>query len=363
MLTRSSSRAARDRQSPAYLESVRVLGVLLEAAPDPHFVLDPDGRFVDVNRGAENATGHSRPKMLGKTFAELNLLTPGQLNRAKELIDRTRRGESTDPEAFLLRRKDGNPAVLEVRTCLVTLKGHDYILGSARNISDRTEKEDELRVQRERLRELSWRFAALQETERRKLARELHDEIGQQLTALNLSLEMIARRVSDAEQRDLFKAQVIVMELMERVREISLDLRPSMLDNQGLVPALEWLIGRVQSQTDIEVEFHHEGLDEPLPSDILTAAYRIVQEGLTNVARHSGATHSCVRLAREDGRLRIEIEDKGKGFNPEIVKQSGRSGLDGMQERVSLLNGSLEIESAPNEGTALRVELPCAAAS
>jgi signal transduction histidine kinase len=190
----------------------------------------------------------------------------------------------------------------------------------------------------------------LEETERRHLARELHDEIGQSLTALKVRLEM-------AKSEEELK---LVNELMARVSSLSLDLRPAMLDDLGLLPALLWLFDRFRAQTEIAVEFAHEGIEGGrLPRERETAAYRIVQEGLSNAAKHSGAKKVLVRVFQRDNRLSVQVEDTGKGFDPEgVLKSPQTGGLLGMRERAVALGGQLTIEAASGKGTRLYAELP-----
>jgi signal transduction histidine kinase len=192
----------------------------------------------------------------------------------------------------------------------------------------------------------------LEESERRHLARELHDEIGQSLTALKLRLEMM--------QPESKEALALAEELMARVSSLSLDLRPAMLDDLGLLPALLWLLDRFRAQTGIAVEFAHEGLDGPrLPQERETAAYRIVQEALSNAARHSGADRVMIRVYHRSGRLSVQVEDGGKGFNPDAVLADPQTGgLIGMRERATALGGRLTIEAAAGKGTRLYAELP-----
>jgi len=194
----------------------------------------------------------------------------------------------------------------------------------------------------------------LEESERRHLARELHDEIGQSLTALKVRLEMMPGGPGVDETRN------IVGELMARVSSLSLDLRPAMLDDLGLLPALLWLFDRYRAQTEIVVEFAHEGLEAPrLPRERETAAYRIVQEALSNTARHSGAERVQVRVFRRGERLSVQVEDGGKGFDPDaILKDPQTGGLLGMRERATALGGHLTIEAAAGKGTRLYAELP-----
>ena len=219
---------------------------------------------------------------------------------------------------------------------------------------------EEVRAGRERLQNLSHQLVEAQESERRHIARELHDEIGQVLTFLKLSLEMSARLPPDAIRVNLEKAKEMVSELLTRVRILSHDLRPAMLDDLGLLPALLWLFERYTAQTQVQVDFKHasqEGLR--FSPDIETAAYRIVQEALTNVARHANMSQAIVRLWTDQDSLNVQIEDHGIGFDPIAVMHSGgSSGLIGMSERVSSLGGQLRVESSPGTGTCIIAELP-----
>jgi signal transduction histidine kinase len=213
---------------------------------------------------------------------------------------------------------------------------------------------------RERAQTLSQRLVAIQEEERRRLARELHDEIGQILTGLKLILEMSLRLPPAASQANVQEAQKLVGELMSKVRQISLDLRPGMLDDLGLLPALLWYFERYTTQTQIQVNFTQRGLDgQRFAPEIETAAYRIVQEALTNVARHAGVSVVNVNVWADPDILCVEIEDRGAGFNPQAALEANvSSGVAGMGERTRLLGGGLTIESESGKGTLITAHLP-----
>jgi PAS domain S-box-containing protein len=212
---------------------------------------------------------------------------------------------------------------------------------------------------RERLQVLSRRLVEVQEAERRHIARELHDEIGQILTGLNLSLELVSRLPPEQRDERLSYARDMVEALMSQVREMSLELRPPMLDDLGLLPALLWYIERYTTQTGVHVILKQTGIERRFAPEIEIAVYRIVQEALTNVARHAGVAEVTVRLWVSQTTLNIQIEDQGAGFSPEAVLASATSsGLSGMNERTLLLGGVFEIESAPGQGSRLMVELP-----
>ena len=218
---------------------------------------------------------------------------------------------------------------------------------------------------RKRLLSLSERLVEIQETERRSLARELHDEIGQLLTSLRLNLDLAARSIPadqlslEAAQDQLTRANETAAQLLGRIREISLDLRPTLLDDLGLLPALLVQFERFTTQTNIQVHFKHSGLENRFSAQIETVAFRVIQEALTNVARHAETREAFVRLWTDQLFLRLQVEDHGIGFDPQVALASNQtSGLSGMQERVSLCNGQFEIESEPGQGTCLTVELP-----
>ena len=232
---------------------------------------------------------------------------------------------------------------------------------------DRARLYEELRAGGRRLEVLSSRLVQLQEAERRGLARELHDEIGQSLTGLKLMIERGVRARHAGDQRglgpvqdDIDEALTLVNDLMTRVRDLSMNLRPAMLDDLGLLPALFWHLERYSTQTGVRVDFRHSGLDRRLPPQVETAAFRIVQEALTNVARHAAALEARVRIRVERRVLHLRIEDDGRGFDPERAMSGPSSGLTGMRERARLLKGRLSIETSPGSGTRLAADLPLA---
>lgn len=199
-------------------------------------------------------------------------------------------------------------------------------------------------------RRLARRLIEAQEEERRRIGRELHDEIGQILTGVNL---MLAR--ADVEPELVRTAQEILAGLLDRVRDLSLLLRPPMLDT-GLVPALRWHLERFRAQSGINVAMHTTAVPR-LRTEVETAAYRIVQEALTNVARHAGARRATVSVRIEGERLSVEIADDGRGFDPDGECEG--MGLESMRQRAALVGGRLRIaSSAPGSGTLVAAELP-----
>jgi signal transduction histidine kinase len=215
----------------------------------------------------------------------------------------------------------------------------------------------------ERLRELSHRLMNVQETERRQIAHDLHDEIGQSLTAMKLDLREAESILAAGPTASLLKDSLSILDqVIRQVRNLALDLRPSLLDELGLVPALKWYVKRQGERAGWETEYSaHEG-ENHLPPEIQIACFRIVQEALTNVARYAEATHVRVRLDRRGDRLVLVIEDNGKGFNVDRAKTRARTGFSvgllGMEERARLVGGELTITSNPKSGTRLTARLP-----
>jgi signal transduction histidine kinase len=211
-----------------------------------------------------------------------------------------------------------------------------------------------LEESRRRLAALSERLVDVQETERRDIARELHDEVGQLLTGLLFKIDGYGSGTGDPKG----EMKAIVNDLIDRVRNLSMNLRPPMLDDLGLLSALTWQIDRFESQTGIRVRFHHADLDRHFGAQAEITAFRIVQEALTNVARHAGVREASVDVWASATSLGVRIEDQGRGFDVAAARAARSSGLEGMRERSRLAGGHLAIESTPDQGTRLSVELP-----
>ncbi len=213
------------------------------------------------------------------------------------------------------------------------------------------------------LRTLSRRLISVQEDERRSIASELHDQVGQSLTALKLLLEKAQATATGNDSRQLAVAGGVVNDLMMRVREMSLDLRPAMLDDLGLLPTLLWHFKRYTAHTQVKVRFRHGGLRRQLPPDVSIAAYRIVQEALTNVARYARAKEVSVCVRAEAGMVTVEVADHGIGFDEATLASQPSSGIRGMRERALALDGNFTVKSVPGRGTYVMAELPCKSAA
>ncbi|OGK97338.1 MAG: hypothetical protein A3E31_17190 [Candidatus Rokubacteria bacterium RIFCSPHIGHO2_12_FULL_73_22] len=222
---------------------------------------------------------------------------------------------------------------------------------------------DELRRRDEARRRLLEQIITAQEEERRRIARELHDGTGQSLTSLTLGLAaIIESRDLDAVHERAAELRVLAVRTLDEVHSLARGLRPSILDDLGLVPALERHLKEYEASRGLAVDLHARGLDQRLPGSVEIAVYRIVQEALTNIAKHADASAVSVLLERRDDSVRIIVEDDGRGFDAHAVLVSRdadrRLGLHGMHERALLLGGSLTIESAPGRGTSVFADIP-----
>jgi signal transduction histidine kinase len=217
----------------------------------------------------------------------------------------------------------------------------------------------QLEEQNAELKRLSEGVLMAQENERRALAMELHDEIGQLLTGLKLLLENQHDASLPVLQAICAQALEITTDLLYRVRELSLHLRPTVLDDFGLLTALDWLFKRFGQQTSLRVRHNIDPLDERrFPKAVETAAFRLVQEALTNIARHAGVQEAAVTLNIEPERLEVTVLDSGVGFDPQQAAASHSTGISGMRERVRLAGGQFHLRSAPGEGTLIVAEFP-----
>ena len=214
----------------------------------------------------------------------------------------------------------------------------------------------------ETLTALSHRLIKVQEEERHTIARELHDQIGQSLNVVNLLLQRATRPTETDVTTLINAAQEQVVELITRVSNLSLDLRPMMLDHLGLLDTFMWYLGRYTAITRVQVDFKHFGLGELIKPEVAITVYRVVQEALTNVARHAGVDRAAVNIWADRDRIYVRVEDKGSGFDPGAVDSTASSGISGMHERVSLMGGSLSIKSAPGTGALVSAEIPLGSA-
>ncbi len=241
------------------------------------------------------------------------------------------------------------------------------LMGQAVADTERVQTEIALRKYAKQLRDLSKHFVDVQEEERRHLARELHDEIGQVLSAVSVNLQALNEVIDVKSRSRLDESIEIVDRAITQVRNLSLDLRPSMLDDLGLISTLRWYADRHAQRAGLRLEFVADATGDRLPAELEIASYRVVQEALTNIVRHAKATHVRLELHQCDAALRLVIHDDGIGFDVTAVREGAAHGVSfgvlGMRERVELIGGQIEIDSKHDHGTTIHVSIPIAANS
>jgi len=244
----------------------------------------------------------------------------------------------------------------------ISFKSDDEIkrLADSFNLMAKTLTE-KMRVEREYLSQI----IEAQENERRRISRELHDEIGQALTAIKFNLDMMDKELPQTlltVRGRLGDAKSLSNQTLTAMRQLSMDLRPTMLDELGLIPTLRWYIQNFSNRLNIDSQFQAIGFEEKLPPQIETAFYRIVQEALNNISKHAGATRVEIFFEHRDSTICASITDNGRGFDLDRVshpESPGRGfGIIGMQERVSLLGGKIDIQSSPGRGTRIHIKVP-----
>lgn len=223
------------------------------------------------------------------------------------------------------------------------------------------QSQQELLDSRRQLQELSSYLQTVREEERTRIARELHDELGQMLTALKMDVSWLKSRLPEGESGAANKTSAmakLIDDTLDAVRSIAADLRPVMLDDLGLRAAVEWLLEGFSKRTGISYELATELNEYRLDDDRTTAAFRVVQECLTNVARHAQASHVVVKIGYRDEELRVSVKDDGRGISPATDGQRKSYGLLGIRERAAHFGGSMNIGSAKGDGTVVEVSLP-----
>jgi signal transduction histidine kinase len=259
------------------------------------------------------------------------------------------------------RRRDGSEIPVEIGLSPVWTDVGFFVLASIIDITERRRAEGDLRQSQSELRELTGRLLRAQETERRRIARELHDDLNQSLAILAVELDMLSQKPPESTavvQERIQKLSDQVKQLSSSVHDLSHQLHPAKLEQLGLVAALRSLCRELTESHGLPIAFEHHEIAETLPDDAALCLYRITQESLQNVIRHSGAHHALVELKGERVSIRLRVVDDGNGFDLGSVEGKAGLGLISMRERLRLVQGEIAIDSRPAAGTRIDVRVP-----
>jgi PAS domain S-box-containing protein len=324
------------------------------------FDRDKNLRVTYMSEPIANIMGYTAREI--KDMSLEQMVMPSSAKTAAESYERQLRidgKKGVDPSRswsieFELRHKNGHPVWVEAKSTFMRDRHGKPIgiIGFTRDVTERRRYETQLKA-------LSSSLVEMQEMERRHIARELHDQIGQSLTGIRMLLGMLPEHLPQNAGKIVGEIQTVIDDMVNRVKDLCLELRPSTLDDLGLLPTLLRHFQTYKTQTNLDVHFKQKGLEKRFDPAIETAVFRIVQEGLTNVARHAKVSEVDVRIVVTKNKVRIQIDDGGRGFAREAVYASGTaSGIVGMRERAALLGGHLSVESAPGIGTRVAAEIP-----
>lgn len=350
-------------QVDAAIVKTHIEGVI-DSAMDAIIIIDHWQRIVIFNDAAEQVFGWPRKTVLGQ---RLDLLLPARFHHAhQQHVQRfgetgtssRRMGAKTVLTGL---RADGEEFPIEASISHFGEGERKLYTVILRDVTLRVQAEEALRRSKEELRELAAGANQLREQEQRRIARELHDELAQALTGLKMDVAWIKGKLpepSPAMVAKLKSMEALLDSTVAATRRISSDLRPMMLDDLGLVPATEWLVQQFTERTGIACELAIASAELDLPDPLTTTVYRLLQESLTNIAKHAKASSVEITLALTEGTIAMSVRDDGVGFSPQDPRKPNSYGLIGLRERVYLLGGKIHIDSAPGQGTAIDINLP-----
>jgi len=332
--------------------------LIIDTIPTMAWSLAPDGALEFLNQRWLDYTGLSLKEGIEEPTRTVH---PDDLSRALEKWLVVKATSEVYEDELRLQRADGEYRWFLVRVAPLLDEQGNIVkwFGASVDIEDRRRAEKNLEEAHRQLKLLSRRRVKVQEEERRHLARELHDEIGQALTAAKINLQAALEEPDHAKAKRIHETTAILERLLGQVRQISLNLRPSTLDDLGLVPALRSLLDEQGRLASVAVRFSAKNMPENLDPEIQTTCFRIAQEAITNAVRHARSTQIRVDLSHENGNLRLQIRDNGTGFDAESAQaQTIGLGLVGMKERAALVGGRTRIMASRGKGAIVDVTLP-----
>jgi len=332
---------------------------LFDYNPMPMWMISyPERNFIDVNRAALKHYGYTREEFLQMNV--LDIRPPKDVDLFKKMLNGLNPG-SDYTGIWRHRKKNGDIIRVEIIAHEIVYEGNNVRLILAIDIDAKIKAEEKLQQSYQQIRQLATHLQNIREEERTNIAREIHDELGQQLTGLKMYISWLTKKIKpqDPEIKTKFaNTMELIEDTIKSVRKISTELRPSMLDDLGLLAAMEWQSNEFEKRSGIPIELINLTNNQPIPHKYTTGLFRIFQESLTNVARHADATKVTSSLLFKDSQLILNIQDDGKGFILHNIGSKKTLGLFGMKERAMEMGGSYEIISEPGLGTTVSIKIP-----
>lgn len=331
--------------------------LLFEQNPMPMWMLSlPDKNFLAVNDAAIDFYGYSR-----KEFEHMNIRDIRPWQEFPPDFEPMHFDGINNSGIRDHKKKNGEYVKVNVLAHDIIYQGQQAKLELANDMTEKLRAEEELKNSHEQLRQLATHLQTVRESERTHMAREIHDELGQQLTGLKMDISWIGKKIP--EQETVLKEKInetieLVDDTVKTVRRLATQLRPSILDDLGLVAAMEWQSEDFQKRSGIETHFNSSINNIEIPDIMATSMFRIYQESLTNVMRHSKASKVGAALSINEGSLILQIIDNGVGYNAEDINGKNTLGLVGMKERTIMMDGTFEIDSKPGKGTTVKIVVP-----
>jgi PAS domain S-box-containing protein len=331
---------------------------IVNSLPGVFYLYDRQGKFMRWNKNFEIVSGYNADEI--STMHPLDFFDVDEKDLLVERIDSVFNTGHGDVMAhFYTRGKKKIPYYFNGQKA--TFDNVDYLIGMGIDITERVKAENELRKRTEEIQKLTAYMERIREEERTRMSREIHDELGQQLTGLKMDASWITKKIT-AEEKLIHEKLVgmigLIDETMKTVRRISSELRPGILDDLGLIPALEWQTLEFERRTGIESKFQSFITDFHPERELSTNIFRVYQEALTNIARHANATKVQTVLEQVNGYITLIVEDNGQGFDMKDIEKKNSLGLVGMKERARMFNGELIIDRKMPRGTVVILSIP-----
>jgi PAS domain S-box-containing protein len=333
--------------------------LLFNSNPMPMWMISmPERNFLDVNDAAIAFYGYSKEEFMGMNIRDLR--PDNEYSKFSEIISSFKSG-ITNAGTWKHKKKNGDVIKVNIITHEILYEGKQAKLFLANDITEKIEAEEKLQRSHEELRQLATHLQDIREDERTRIAREIHDELGQQLTGLKMDISWLSKKINGQApeiNQKLAESLVLIDDTVKTVRRIATQLRPSILDDLGLISAMEWQSEEFEKRFKIETVFKANITVLDIDAEVSTGLFRVFQESLTNILRHAKASRVNASLHLEHESLTLQITDNGVGFEVDNIGEKKTLGLLGMKERTLMMGGTYHITSDPGMGTTVLITVP-----